>query len=242
MDEHLQKFTQDISLKGFAIIDHVFENEEIEAIVDQIAHVDTSQPSFRKATGVFAIRKFLQAIPGVMPIIFNRKLKTLIQELFGEDFFCVKSIYFDKPAQSNWFVQYHQDLTISVDKKIEIDGFGPWTRKLDQFGVQPPCEMLENNFTIRIHLDDTDKNNGALKVLRGSHLKKIFRPELIDHKIEKETYCEVKKGGVMIMKPLLMHASDKSLSGYNRRVIHLEFSKSYLPEPIQWSELVRIFN
>ncbi|MEI9955286.1 MAG: phytanoyl-CoA dioxygenase family protein [Ferruginibacter sp.] len=101
----------------------------------------------------------------------------------------------------NWFVSYHQDLTISVDKKITLEGFGPWATKQNQFSVQPPLQILEDNFTIRIHLDNTDENNGALKVIPGSHLKKVYRPETIDWTIEKEAVCKVNKGGVMIMKP-----------------------------------------
>lgn len=86
-----------------------------------------------------------------------------------------KSIYFDKPEHSSWFVAWHQDLTISVDKKIDLDGFGPWTSKQDQFAVQPPLAFLENIFTVRIHLDDTDEHNGALRVIPGSHRKGIYR-------------------------------------------------------------------
>jgi hypothetical protein len=82
----------------------------------------------------------------------------------------VKSIYFDKPETSNWYVSYHQDLTISLDKKVQIRNYGPWTSKSNQFAVQPPIEILENIFTIRIHLDYTNEQNGALKIIPKSHL------------------------------------------------------------------------
>ena len=82
--------------------------------------------------------------------------------MFSDKYFVVKSIYFDKPQSSNWYVSYHQDLTISVDKKLEVDGFGFWTTKQNQFSVQPTLDILQNVVTIRIHLDDTDENNGAL--------------------------------------------------------------------------------
>ncbi len=85
----------------------------------------------------------------------------------------VKSIYFDKPETSNWYVAYHQDLTISVDRKTPLENFGPWTVKHEQFADQPPLDILEHIFTVRIHLDDTDGDNCALKVVPGSHLKKI---------------------------------------------------------------------
>jgi ectoine hydroxylase-related dioxygenase (phytanoyl-CoA dioxygenase family) len=133
----------------------------------------------------------------------------------------VKSIYFDKPEQSNWFVAYHQDLTISVDRKLSLEGFGPWTVKQDQFAVQPPFEVLEKGFTIRIHLDDTDQHNGALNVIPKSHLKGIYRPETIDWTSEKEVSCAVPAGGIMIMKPLLLHSSARTTNGKRRRVIHI---------------------
>ena len=125
---------------------------------------------------------------------------------------------------------------ISVNKKIEIEGYGPWTAKQNQFAVQPPIGVLENIFTIRIHLDDTDKNNGALKVIPNSHLKHIYRPENIDWKKESEDICELKKGGIMIMKPLLLHSSNRTTNNNKRRVIHIEFSNIELPTEIKWSE------
>src|SRR6476661_3396034 len=96
--------------------------------------------------------------------------------------------------------------------------FWSWTVKQDQFSVQPPLAVLQNNFTIRIHLDDTDENNGALKVIPGSHRKGIYRPETIDWSTEKEVVCRVAKGGVMIMRPLLLHASYRTSNSKQRRV------------------------
>ncbi|WP_220275173.1 phytanoyl-CoA dioxygenase family protein [Emticicia sp. BO119] len=122
---------------------------------------------------------------------------------------------------------------------MEIDGFGPWTVKHQQFAVQPPLSILEDNFTIRIHLDDTDEGNGALKVIPKSHQKGIYRPETIDWSIETECICSVKKGGIMFMKPLLLHASNRTTNQRKRRVVHIEFSRITLPESLQWSEALR---
>lgn len=221
---------------GFAIIDNVFTVKEINSILETITQVDTTKPTFRKTNDLFAIRQFLKEVPATHPLIFTNKLNSIISHLFGDDYFVVKSIYFDKPEQSNWFVAYHQDLTISVDKRREVDGFGSWTVKQNQFAVQPPLDILENNFTIRIHLDDTDENNGALKVIPKSHLKGIYRPETIDWTIETETICTIKKGGIMIMRPLILHASNRTTNNNKRRVIHIEFSNRLLPDTIQWSE------
>ncbi|TKC08301.1 phytanoyl-CoA dioxygenase family protein [Pedobacter polaris] len=229
---------KEISAEGFSIISDVYSNQEIEQILAVINEVDTTKDTFRKSADLFAIRQFLKEIPAVYGLVFNSKLKSIIQSTFGEDYFVVKSIYFDKPEQSNWFVSYHQDLTISVDKKVELANFGPWTVKQNQFAVQPPIEILKNNYTIRIHLDDTDENNGALKIIPKSHLKEIYRPETIDWNFESETVCKIKKGGIMIMKPLLLHSSSRTTNNTKRRVIHIEFSNIELPKEIKWVERI----
>ncbi len=173
---NLQNHKNLIRENGFTVINSIFSDEEIEKISEVIQNIDTSKETFRKSEDLFAIRQFLKEIPEVNDLIFNEKIKKVIREIFGEKYFVVKSIYFDKPEKSNWYVAYHQDLTISVDKKLELENFGPWTTKQNQFAVQPPLNILENVFTIRIHLDDTDENNGALKVVPESHAKGIYRP------------------------------------------------------------------
>ncbi|WP_255486856.1 phytanoyl-CoA dioxygenase family protein [Mucilaginibacter sp. SP1R1] len=96
--------------------------------------------------------------------------------------------------------------------------------------------ILQDNFTIRVHLDDVDENNGALKVIPGSHQKGIYRPETIDWQNETEITCPVKSGGVMVMRPLLLHASNRTTNNKKRRVVHIEFSRMELPEGIDWAE------
>lgn len=226
----------ELKQKGFATINGLYNYEETAAMIAAIDRADQAKNTFRRASELFAIRQLFKEVPELMPVVFNTQLKQLVQEVFGPDYFIVKSIYFDKPESANWYVAYHQDLMIAVDKKLQLEHFGPWTVKQNQYSVQPPVALLERNFTIRIHLDDTDAGNGALRIIEASHLKKIYRPETIDHGSEQETICPVEKGGVMIMKPLLLHSSGRSTSGKRRRVIHIEFSDQALPEGLAWAE------
>ncbi len=235
---NLQHDKKTIAENGFTVINSVFSDEETEKIIAVISNADPSKDTFRKSEDLFAIRQFLKEIPEVRDLVFNDKIKEICKEIFGEKYTAVKSIYFDKPETSNWYVAYHQDLTVSVDKKLELPGFGPWTTKQNQFAVQPPLDLLENIYTVRIHLDDTDKHNGALKVVPGSHAKGICRPETINWATETEELCSVEKGGIMIMKPLLLHGSNRTTNGNRRRVIHIEFSDRELPEGLEWSERI----
>lgn len=228
--------------EGFDIIEDVFNQKEIDTILNCLEQADKTNPTFRKTNDLFAIRQLLKELPELHALIFTDKFKSLVKKLFGEDYFVVKAIYFDKPAQSNWFVAYHQDLTISVDKRLDIPQFSGWTVKHQQFSVQPPLLTLENINTIRIHLDDTDEQNGALNVLTSSHKKGIYRPETINWENESPISCPVKKGGLMLMKPLLLHASSRTTNNQRRRVIHLEFSNQNLPNQLQWAEQHLLFS
>lgn len=229
-----------IAEKGFTVVNDVFNTAAVEALIACIENTDTAKATFRRTKDLFAIRQFFKEVPVSLPLVFIPALHQVIDALFGHGYHVVKSIYFDKPAGSNWFVSYHQDLTISVKEKVVMEGYGPWTVKQDQYAVQPPLQILEDNFTIRIHLDDTDENNGALRVIPGSHRKGIYRPETIDWQNEVEETCTVQKGGLMIMRPLLLHASSRTNNQQPRRVIHIECSRTELPLPLRWSEKVNL--
>jgi ectoine hydroxylase-related dioxygenase (phytanoyl-CoA dioxygenase family) len=225
---------------GFTTVDNIYTTDEIDSILLHINNANTDRDTFRKSSDLFAIRQFLKEIPAVFDKVFNDNLKTLLTELLGDKYFVVKSIYFDKPQTSNWYVSYHQDLTISVDRKLDLEGFELWTTKQNQFAVQPPLDILQSVVTVRIHLDNTNENNGALKVVPGSHLKGVYRPETINWTTESEVSCNVSKGGVMIMKPLLLHSSGRTTNNEQRRVIHIEFSNQELPAELNWAERINL--
>lgn len=221
--------------QGFSVLNDFYTKNEIKELINVLSGETDDRPTFRRSKELFAIRQVLKEFPSLGALIFNSKLKQLISENFGDHYFVSKSIYFDKPGNSNWFVAYHQDLTISVNKKVMLPGYGPYTQKQDQFAVQPPVEVLQNNFTIRIHLDHTDETNGALRVIPGSHLEGIRRMEQVTN-LNDEVLCSVSEGGIMFMHPLLFHASGKSTGTRSRRVLHIELSNHELPEALNWSE------
>ncbi len=236
----ISNYNKALLTQGFIVLNEIYTAEELKQLISVIEAADQSGDTFRKTDDLFAIRQFLKVIPAVLPVIFNKKLIWIIAELFGDEYFVSKSIYFDKPQKSNWFVTWHRDLTISVNKKVVLPGFTNWTVKQNQFAVQPSIDILKQNFTIRIHLDDTDKDNGALKVIPGSHLDEKATTESTFK--EAEVVCDVNAGGVMIMRPLLMHASNRTVNDQRRRVLHIEFSNAALPKEIYWSERIDIGN
>lgn len=54
--------------------------------------------------------------------------------------------------------------------------------------------------------------------------------------MDRTVTCDVPKGGAMLMRPLLHHASRRSTSDGPRRVLHIEFNHLDLPAPLEWAE------
>jgi ectoine hydroxylase-related dioxygenase (phytanoyl-CoA dioxygenase family) len=188
----------------------------------------------------YAIRNLLKEVPGLKKLVLNSNLIKILKAI-DSNLFLSKAIFFDKTQESNWYVTWHQDIVINVTEKIENEGFSGWTKKFGVHGVVPPDEYLKDIVTIRIHLDDTDESNGALKVIPGSHNKRLTDDEISLISQNSIPYIsEVDACGIQIMKPLLLHASSKATSQKHRRVIHLEFTSKQLPNGLEWAERAEI--
>lgn len=103
--------------------------------------------------------------------------------------------------------------------------------------MQPPSSILERMVSIQIHLDDCGEDNGALKVIPGSHrfgkLGAAERRRLVSR--GPQEICATPAGGVVLMKPLPLHASSPSERPSHRRVVHLDYSAATLDGDLEWS-------
>lgn len=230
----LRGYKSKLDNKGSLVLENFYSNRRINQIKKAINHYFDEKELKQNET--LSIRKLFKEVPALIPLCFNNNLKQVL-ESFGEDLFLTKAIYFNKAPQSNWYVTWHQDLPINVSRKIETEGYQGWTKKDDVISVIPPKGILDSTITIRIHLDETTARNGALKVIPGSH-KNIHDDQTIGliSKNSAPFTAEVKPGGIHIMKPLILHASSKSVVQKQRRVIHLEFNDQNLDGALIWDE------
>lgn len=230
----LQSVLKKVEYKGFAILNHVYGKKEINLIKGTIHNFQKHNPEEEP----HAIRNVLAKIPILTKLILNANLQTILGKV-DKNLFLTKAIYFDKTPEANWYVTWHQDITINVEEKIETAGYSGWTKKPDGYAVCPPEEVLKNTLTIRIHLDDANDQNGALRVIPGSHNKKLTNSEIqLITQNSIPFICDVAMCGIHIMKPLILHASSKATSQKHRRVLHLEFNTVELPDGLRWSERV----
>lgn len=183
-------------------------------------------------------RRGLLADPHVAALAHSPAILALVRPFLPETPRPVRAIYFDKSPEANWLVAWHQDLTLALKERCETPGFGPWSVKDGIPHVQPPVALLAQMITVRLHLDDADESNGALRVLPRSHKQgrlgaahiQAMRRETAEHT------CCAKAGDALLMRPLLLHASGRSSSPSHRRVLHLEYAGFGLPPGLAWAE------
>ena len=159
-----------------------------------------------------------------------------LREYLPDNALAVQCTLFAKTAESNWLVSLHQDLSIPVAERVESSECSGWSQKQGDTFVQPPISVLETVLAVRLHLDDTDERNGALCVVPGSHrLGRLSSDAATCARNARGQYVvSVPKGGAMIMRPLLLHASSKSSAALPRRVLHFVYGPPALPEGLRW--------
>jgi len=139
-----------------------------------------------------------------------------------------RATLFDKSPRSNWLVAWHQDTALPLRERREVAGWGPWSVKAGLDYAHAPAAVLSRVVALRLHLDDSDPDNGPLRVLPGTHTLGILSDADVQRVAAEgePVECVVAVGGMVVMRPLIVHASSKAVSGGSRRVLHLEYAES----------------
>ena len=218
----------EVQQHGFAVVPGVINADEQRELISTLGPV------------AGAGRRGLLALPAVAELARSPRLLDFIRPHLTSAPFPVRAIYFDKSADTNWLVPWHQDLTLALHTRADVPGFGPWSTKDGVPHVQPPVEILQQMLTLRLHLDDADETNGALRVLPGSHRQGRLSAERIREMRDQQSefLCAVSAGDALLMRPLLLHSSGRSTSARHRRILHIEYAAFTLPPGLNWHEEV----
>jgi ectoine hydroxylase-related dioxygenase (phytanoyl-CoA dioxygenase family) len=208
---------------GFAIVSDVLSAREISLLIAKLTDLEAhrSRAGFRH----------LMTQPAVCDLVHDLRLHGLARQILGTDAFPFRVTLFDKSPDSNWLITWHQDTALPLQEKRETPGWGPWSVKMGINYAHAPADALVQVVALRLHLDDCTEENGPLRVLPGTHILGI----LSDAEVEKlvvqnpAVTCLVPQGGVLLMRPLLIHASSKLQTEAPRRVLHIEYAASQVP-------------
>lgn len=231
-----RNFSEQIETQGFALVPALATYDQVEHLLKAIKAAQHETGARHGRDGVYAMRNLLQ-IEAVQEWTQSKELQQVLVPILGDNYFAVRGILFDKTPGSNWKVGWHQDLSIAVQNRIEVSGFGPWSEKAGVMHVQPPREVLEAMLTVRLHLDECDETNGPLRVVPASHQDGKLAPDAIKEKRRQngQVICTLVRGGALLMRPLLLHASSPATSPKHRRVVHIEFANQRLGGGLEWN-------
>ncbi len=222
--------------QGFAVLHDVVPSEMLDSILPVFEAADHPAAIERRGS-VHAIRNLLEAVPEVQALARSPQVRALVDAVLGPDAFAARGLLFDKTPAANWKVAWHQDLTIAVRERRDAPGFGPWSEKAGILHVQPPASVLERMVTYRL---------GAPRPMRGGERPRAGPPRLpplgrlsgseVDRWRTRcaPALCTTGRGGVLLMSPLILHASSPASAPGHRRVVHLQFATGELPDGLEW--------
>jgi ectoine hydroxylase-related dioxygenase (phytanoyl-CoA dioxygenase family) len=207
---------------GFAILPPLLSPTDVSRLLEDLE----GSSLHRSRAGIRHAIKH----PAVVELANDERLMRIAEESLGGHAFPFHATLFDKSAEANWLVMWHQDKALPVTGRREMPGWGPWSVKEGMTYAHAPASVLSNVLALRIHLDDSTESNGPLRVLPGTHNLGVLDEQLI-HKFAEEIVpveCLVDRGGVLAMRPLLVHASSKSTNTAPRRVLHIQYASSLI--------------
>jgi ectoine hydroxylase-related dioxygenase (phytanoyl-CoA dioxygenase family) len=205
---------------GFAAISGILADSEVEFLLEALA----LQPLERTKAGI----RHALSHKRVAELARDTRLLEIAHGILGNEAFPFRATLFDKSPAANWLVVWHQDTALPLRARRETPGWGPWSVKKGVTYAHAPASAIEQILALRVHLDNSTSDNGPLRVLPGTHTLGVLTEEKL-HEVSKTVSpfeCLVPKGGVLAMRPLLVHASSKSDTQAPRRVLHIEYAAS----------------
>src|SRR5262245_45029832 len=214
---------QALQEQGFLKFPTLVDRDEIENLLHNLSHLEHHR-------GRAGIRHLLHD-PTVAALASDSRLLEIAQAALGDKAFPFRATLFDKSPDSNWLITWHQDTALPLIEKREAPGWGPWSIKEGVTYAHAPATALSQVLALRLHLDDCAGDNGPLRVLPGTHSMGVLSDDQIlnlaaGDSAHSAVECLVPPGGVLAMRPLIVHASSKSQSQRPRRVLHIEYAAS----------------
>lgn len=164
------------------------------------------------------------------------RIGAVAAEVLGDASRPVRAILFDKTAETNWSLDWHQDRTICVERRVAVDGYDPWSMKAGMQHVAPPFDLLARMVTVRVHLDDVSVENAPLLIAPGSHrYGRVAIRDVPDLVRQCGVHaCLAEAGDIWLYATPILHASDAAARPTRRRVLQIDYAAEELPGDLEW--------
>lgn len=224
VDKDLESFR--LASDGFERFSAALDESDVEHLLAVIGDMPANTPGIR-LFGCEALNSILEAsgaVGAVANVLFNAPAQP------------VRVVVFDKTRAANWSLPWHQDRTIAVRERVDVEGFGPWTVKQGLVHVAPPFEVLAGMVTLRVHLDPTPVWNAPLLVAPGSHRRgRIAEPDIPRVVAEcGSVACLAGAGDIWAYATPILHASAAAARPARRRVLQVDYAGAPLRGGLSW--------
>lgn len=204
--------------QGYGLVPGVLTDQDIDGFLQELAGNELP----RTRAGV----RHAMKNECVARLARDKHVIGVAKTIFGTEAFPFRATLFEKLPHSNWLVAWHQDTALPLRERREMPGWGPWSVKDGVTYAHAPASALEQVLALRVHLDDSTPENGPLRVLPRTHVFGVLTDDAI-HQLSTQieaVECPIARGGILAMRPLIVHASSKSRSANPRRVLHIEYA------------------
>lgn len=222
--------TAQLDDSGLLVIAPLLDRDECDELARRLSSMTISAAGARRLIDegwCRALANTLKNHPGIRPLL-------------PEGAVAIQCIYFQKSADKNWLVPFHQDVSMPVASRVAHPSLSGWSEKEGSLHVHAPLDLLERMLAVRLHVDECGEADGPLRVVPGSH--RLGRLEGEDVAAARrdlgEAVVPVPRGGALAMRPLILHASSKSTGPGQRRVLHFVFAPPALPMGLAWANAV----
>ena len=203
--------SQEFEREGFTVVERVVSHSECELLIDALPQIETSG-----SRTLLALEPFRRLAERMREGVLSPHLNDLV---------AVECILFRKSSEHNWAVRLHRDAV------LPIRGSGSWPTSGTKEGMEcarPPRQFMDQCIAVRVHLDGAPIED--ISVVPGSHLDTQKHDRALARPVT------VPKGGALLMRPTLAHASSKLEAVEQRRVLHFVFAPNTIPQGYSWYE------
>jgi ectoine hydroxylase-related dioxygenase (phytanoyl-CoA dioxygenase family) len=205
---------------GYRILDGVFGTQETVDLLRWLEHSSLA----RSRAGA----RHLMQHAELRHVAEDPRLLAIAADFVGESPCPYRATLFDKSPDRNWLVTWHQDTALPLEERREAPDWGPWSVKSGITYAHAPARALSRVVALRLHFDDSEVDNGPLRLIPGTHSRGVLSDAAIDEIVARTSPvdCLVAIGGIVAMRPLILHASSKAERPRPRRVLHIEYADS----------------
>lgn len=209
-----------LSNSGFHILENVISHDECDSIIQHISNLKQKQTR--------AGARHLMSVKPIADLTHDERLLKIARRELGEDAAPFRATLFAKTGRANWLVVWHQDTALPLRARHDETGWASWSKKEGVWYAHAPASVLSRVVALRLHLDSSTSENGSLRVVPTSHTLGTLEDDEIKATVKARGFveCHTGKGGVLVMSPLLIHASSKAITDAPRRVLHIEYANS----------------